>query len=149
MKAAIAKHGIRNSHLTSIAPTGTISLCADNVSSGIEPVSDYREDRIIQDFDGPRLIQVEDYGHRVFGLKGKRAEECSTDEHLAVLLCAQRYVDSAVSKTCNVSADMPWGDFKDVYMRAWKGGAKSCATHKVGGSRTGIRECAVDGACAE
>lgn len=138
LQEQIYKHGIRNSHLTSIAPTGTISLAADNVSSGVEPVFSYEYDRDIIDFDGPRTEKVVDYGLRVFGTKGKRTHECSIEDHLNVLLTAQRYVDSAVSKTCNVSPSMGWDDFKDVYMKAWEGGAKGCTTFNSGGMRTGV-----------
>jgi ribonucleoside-diphosphate reductase alpha chain len=130
--------GIRNSHLTSIAPTGTISIAADNVSSGVEPVFSLRYDRTIQVEAGERVVSVEDYGQRVFGTRGKTAAECSVDDHLGVLLTAQRYVDSACSKTCNVSPDMPWADFKEIYTRAWKGGAKGITTFNPGGNRFGI-----------
>jgi ribonucleoside-diphosphate reductase alpha chain len=84
----IRKQGIRNSHLVSIAPTGTISLTADNVSSGIEPVFAYSSMREIQYFDGPHQELVEDYGFRVFGTKGKVTKDVTIDEHLAVLAAA-------------------------------------------------------------
>lgn len=134
----IYKKGIRNSHLTSIAPTGTISLAADNVSSGIEPVFSYGYDRTVIYFDGPQVERVEDYGYKNFGVEGRTADQCSVDDHLRVLLTAQRYVDSAVSKTCNVSPDMDWEDFKNIYIKAWKRGAKGCTTFNSGGKRMGI-----------
>lgn len=134
----IYDHGIRNSHLTSIAPTGTISITADNISSGIEPVFSLRYDREIKTESGPRVVAVEDYGRKFFGVDGKTAAECTADDHLGVLLTAQKYVDSACSKTCNVSPDMPWEDFKDIYMKAWEGGAKGCTTFNPGGKRFGI-----------
>jgi len=134
----IFTHGLRNSHLTSIAPTGTISLCADNVSSGIEPVFAYEYDRTIQTVDGPIIEHIEDYGLRVFNVKGKRTQDCTIDDHLAVLEVASRHVDSAVSKTCNVDPNMPWDDFKDVYIRAWEFGAKGCTTFNPSGKRMGI-----------
>lgn len=138
VKQGIRKYGIRNSHLTSIAPTGTISISADNVSSGIEPVFSHRYDRTIQTESGERVVAVEDYGLRVYGVKGKTAAQCSAADHLGVLLAAQKYVDSACSKTCNVSSDMPWEDFKAIYMKAWEGGAKGCTTFNAGGKRFGI-----------
>ena len=142
----IAKHGIRNSHLLSIAPTGTISLCADNVSSGIEPVFAYETDRKIMAFEGERLLTVKDYGHRFLGVEGKLSADVTVDEHLRVLTCAQRYVDSSVSKTCNVPAGTSWDDFKAIYVRAWKGGAKGCTTFQVGGRRQPVMEatCRID-----
>jgi ribonucleoside-diphosphate reductase alpha chain len=135
---AIKKYGIRNSHLTSIAPTGTISLSADNVSSGIEPVFDYGFDRTVMEFGGARTERVEDYGYRVFGVRGKRARDVTAQEHVDVLVHAAKRVDSAVSKTCNVSPNMPWEDFKGLYVSAWEGGAKGCTTFNSGGKRMGI-----------
>ena len=135
---AIAKYGIRNSHLTSIAPTGTISLCADNVSSGIEPVFAYAFDRTVIEFSGPRVETVEDYGARVFGVRGKACSRVTVQEHVAALTVAAQRVDSAVSKTCNVPSDISWEDFKNVYVSAWEGGAKGCTTFRLGGKRSGI-----------
>lgn len=138
IQEGIREYGIRNSHLLSIAPTGTISLAADNVSSGIEPVFMLEAQRTIKTESGERIVDVMDYGLRMFGVKGKTAMECTADDHMKVLLVAQEYVDSACSKTCNVSPDMPWEDFKDIYMQAWKGGAKGCTTFNSGGKRFGI-----------
>lgn len=135
---AIAKYGIRNSHLTSVAPTGTISLCADNVSSGIEPVFAYSFDRTVIEFSGPRVETVEDYGARVFGVRGKACSRVTVQEHVAALTVAAQRVDSAVSKTCNVPSDISWEDFKNVYVSAWEGGAKGCTTFRLGGKRSGI-----------
>lgn len=134
----IAEHGIRNSHLTSIAPTGTISWCADNVSSSIEPVFSYSCTRILQTFDGPEKVVVEDYGYRVLGTRGKTSEFVTPDEHLAVLACASRHVDSAVSKTCNVPKNIPWDDFKNIYVDAWRMGCKGCTTYRSGGLREAV-----------
>lgn len=134
----IRDHGIRNSHLTSIAPTGTISLAADNVSSGIEPVFAYSFDRTYIDFSGPRQERVEDYGLRVFNTKGKQTKDVTLAEHLAVLTTAQKHVDSAISKTLNVPGDVSWADFKQVYIDAWKGGAKGCTTYRTDGKRGGV-----------
>ncbi len=138
VRAEIAQHGIRNSHLTSIAPTGTISLCADNVSSGIEPVFAYSFDRTVQEFDGPRVEPVQDYGVARLGVYGKVAADVSVDEHLAVLITAYNHVDSAVSKTCNVPSETSWDDFKDIYVQAWKNGCKGCTTFRTDGKRAGV-----------
>ena len=138
VRDAIARHGIRNSHLTSIAPTGTISLCADNVSSGIEPVFAYSFDRTVVEFTGPRVETVHDYGARAFGVKGKTCGRVTVQEHVAALTTAAQRVDSAVSKTCNVPSDISWEDFKNVYVSAWEGGAKGCTTFRLGGKRSGI-----------
>lgn len=134
----LRRHGIRNSHLTSIAPTGTISLCADNVSSSIEPVFAYSQRRLINFVDGKREVDLLDYGVSEFGVKGVKADRVTAQQHLDVLLTAQRWVDSAVSKTCNVSGDMPWDDFKGIYEKAWEGGAKGCTTFNKDGKRAGI-----------
>jgi ribonucleoside-diphosphate reductase alpha chain len=133
----IKANGIRNSHLTSIAPTGTISICADNVSGGIEPVFNHYYDRTIQTFDGPKVERVMDYAYSK-GVEGKTANEISVQDHLKVLLLAQSYVDSACSKTCNVGDDVTYDEFKQVYVDAWKGNAKGCTTFRLSGKRFGI-----------
>lgn len=134
----ILTYGIRNSHLLSVAPTGTISLSADNVSSGIEPVFSHFYDRTIQTFEGPRTERVEDYGYRAFGVKGKTANELSVFDHVKVLNLASEYVDSACSKTCNVGDEVTWEQFKDVYMQAYLGGSSGCTTFRASGKRYGI-----------
>lgn len=128
-------YGLRNSHLLAIAPTGTISLTADNVSSGLEPVFAHRFDRPIQTFDGPTIQKVEDYAVREWGVEGKTAGELTPDEHLDVLAACTPYVDQSISKTINVPTEIAWEDFKGVYMRAWEDGAKGCTTFRVGGKR--------------
>jgi ribonucleoside-diphosphate reductase alpha chain len=138
IRDSIKEHGIRNSHLLSVAPTGTISLSADNVSSGIEPVFSHYYDRTIQTFDGPREERVEDYAFREWGIKGKTANELSVFDHVKVLNVASQYVDSACSKTCNVGDDVSWEDFKKVYMDAYDGGASGCTTFRASGKRYGI-----------
>ncbi len=134
----IHNYGIRNSHLLSVAPTGTISLSADNVSSGIEPVFSHSYERTIQTFEGPKVEKVEDYGFRVFGVKGKTANELSVFDHVKVLNTASKFVDSACSKTCNVGEEVTWDQFKDVYMQAYLGGASGCTTFRASGKRYGI-----------
>ena len=96
VKAKIHEQGIRNSHLTSIAPTGTISLTADNVSSGIEPPFSLFYDRTITKFDGHSVERVEDFAYTQ-GIYGRTANEISAEEHLSVLALVSQYVDSAVS----------------------------------------------------
>jgi ribonucleoside-diphosphate reductase alpha chain len=130
----IRKYGIRNSHLTSIAPTGTISFCADNVSSAIEPVFGYEQKRRIIFPEGPREVVVPDYGFATLGVKGKLTAEVTASEHVAVLCIAQMNVDSAVSKTCNVPTNYPYEDFKKIYMTAFEGGAKGCTTYRPNGN---------------
>jgi len=134
----IKKHGIRNSHLTSIAPTGTISLSADNISSGIEPVFSHKYDRTIQTEAGPIVEEVSDYAYRELGVKGKTADECTLDEHLGALVVASKWVDSAVSKTMNVGEDVSWEDFKSIYVQAWRKGCKGCTTFRAAGERYGV-----------
>jgi ribonucleoside-diphosphate reductase alpha chain len=134
----VMRYGIRNSHLTSIAPTGTISLCADNVSSGIEPVFAHSFERKIETFDGPKIEEVKDYGLNKLGVKGRKSSEVSVKEHLAVLITAAQCVDSAVSKTLNVGDDVDFTEFKSIYTDAFFGGAKGCTTFRASGKRTGI-----------
>lgn len=134
----ISEHGIRNSHLLSIAPTGTISIAADNISSGIEPVFDLAMDRTVIEFDGAKQYRLEDYGYANFGIRGKTVDQCSIGDHLRVLVTAAKYVDSAVSKTCNVPKDIPYDTFKNIYIAAWQNGAKGCTTYRVGGKKEAI-----------
>ena len=134
----ILEYGIRNSHLTSIAPTGTISLSANNISSGIEPVFSHSYERTINMPDGQRQELVQDWAVREHGVYGKTADQCSVDDHLNVLLVAQEWIDSSVSKTCNIGDNVTWEQFKDVYLRAYKGGAKGCTTFRASGKRFGI-----------
>lgn len=135
----ISRYGLRNSHLISVAPTGTISLSSDNVSSGVEPVFAYEEDRDINLPQASGQYHIEDYGSRVFGVRGKTADKVSVEEHLAVLATAQYFTDSAVSKTCNVPSDTDWEDFKNIYMNAWQLGCKGLSTFQVGGKRAAMR----------
>lgn len=138
VKEAISKVGIRNSHLSSIAPTGTISLTANNVSSGIEPVFSLSYDRTIQTFEGPMIEKVEDYAYREWNISCDTADSISVQDHVGMLTASQEWIDSAVSKTCNVGSDVSWEEFKDVYMQAYDGGAKGCTTFRAAGKRFGI-----------
>lgn len=134
----IQRNGIRNSHITSIAPTGTISLCADNVSSGIEPVFSHSFERTVVEFNGTRKELIEDYGVAHLGVRGRVASEVTVQEHISVLLACVESVDSAVSKTCNVPENTPWEEFKGLYRQVWEGGGKGCTTFQTGGKRAGI-----------
>lgn len=134
----IRRHGIRNSHLTSIAPTGTISMCADNVSSGIEPVFSAVTQRPVNTPDGPVIVSMRDYALETFGTEPRVASEVTAQEHVDVLIVASHHVDSAVSKTCNVDGRMPWRDFKGLYLAAYEGGAKGCTTFNADGKRMAL-----------
>jgi len=134
----IAAHGIRNSHLIAIAPTGTISLTADNVSSGLEPVFAHEFDRVVKDFGGETTERVVDYALREWGVRGKSANSLTPEEHLDVLAACVPYVDQSISKTINVPTDISWEDFKDIYIEAWKRGCKGCTTYRVGGKRGAV-----------
>lgn len=136
----IAEFGIRNSHLTSIAPTGTISLSADNVSSSIEPVYRYHQERTVIMDAGPQTIDLYDHGFARLKVRGRRTSmgEVTAQQHVDVLTTAQRHVDSAVSKTVNCDGSMPWEDFKGIYDQAYAAGAKGCTTFNKDGKRAGL-----------
>ncbi|MGH6990364.1 MAG: adenosylcobalamin-dependent ribonucleoside-diphosphate reductase, partial [Stellaceae bacterium] len=141
IRELIAAHGIRNALLTSIAPTGTISIFADNISSGIEPVFSFKYTRNVLMPDGTRREEeVSDHAYRLFKrLKGEAAPlpDCFVDaqglapaDHLVMQAAAQRYVDSSISKTINIPVDLPFERFKDVYLRAYELGCKGCTTYR-------------------
>lgn len=131
----IKRYGIRNSHLTSKAPTGTISFCADNVSSGIEPVYDYAQERSVIMRDGPARLAVEDYGVAHLNTRGRTVVngKITVAEHVGVLCTSQMHTDSAVAKTVNVPSDMPFDEFKDVYRLVHESGGKGCTTYRPAG----------------
>ena len=137
IRKSIKENGIRNSHLTSLAPTGTISLVADNVSSGIEPIFSHYYDRTIKTFDGERVERVEDYAYKR-GVKGVTANEISVNDHVNVLALCSEYIDSAVSKTCNVGDEVSFDEFKEVYYKAWQEDCKGITTFRAAGKRYGI-----------
>lgn len=141
VRAAIAKNGIRNSLLTSIAPTGTISLFADNVSSGIEPVFSYTFTRRVLMPDGTHRDEVvSDYAYRQylkqFGEKAQlpdyfaTAMDLTPADHVAMQAAAQKHIDSSISKTINCAEDITFDDFKDIYMTAYESGLKGCTTYR-------------------
>ncbi len=141
LQIAIRRHGVRCSHFRSDAPTGSISLTADNVSSGNEPVfagEDYKVLRTVNRAEGVQEVEIEDYAHRVFGTKGRRVEDITPQEHLDVLIVASRHVDSAVSKTVNTPKSVSWEVFRNLYHDGWEKGVKALSTFRVGGKRMGI-----------
>jgi ribonucleoside-diphosphate reductase alpha chain len=134
----IKQQGMRNSHLTSIAPTGTISFTADNVSSGIEPVFQYEIDRTVQTENGAQVVRLRDYAFDRYDVRGETTEQLTVEDHLNMQIAVQPFVDSAVSKTINVGGDTSFEEFKDVYMKAWKGKLKGVTTFRLNGKRYGI-----------
>jgi ribonucleoside-diphosphate reductase alpha chain len=141
VRDGIAAHGIRNALLTSIAPTGTISLLAENISSGIEPVFAWSFTRKVLREDGTRSEEVvTDYAwrrfHEIYGEETAlpdyfvQAGDLSPNDHLAVQAAAQRHIDSSISKTINVPVDIPFEAFQDVYLNAFASGCKGCTTYR-------------------
>lgn len=150
IKADIRKHGIRNSHLTSIAPTGTISLAfADNASNGIEPAFSWYYNRVKRMPDGSKKnYVVEDHAYRVYRSMGNdvsslpesfvSALEISAMDHMLMVAEVAPYVDAAISKTVNVAEEYPYEDFKNLYLEAWKKGLKGITTYRPNSVRTAI-----------
>lgn len=142
LKAAIHQHGIRNSHLLSIAPTGTVSLAfADNASNGIEPPFSWMYKRKKRESDGSTTeYAVEDHAWRLYRELGGdvnalpdyfvSALAMSAQEHIAMMEAVQPFVDTAISKTVNIPADYPYEDFKDLYLQAWRARLKGLATYR-------------------
>jgi len=141
VRAQIAQHGIRNALLTSVAPTGTISLFADNVSSGIEPVFSFRHTRNVLMPDGNRREEeVTDYAYRLFRrVRGEHAplpdyfidaQALIPEDHVVMQAAVQKHIDSSISKTINVPAEIPFARFKDVYLQAYALGCKGCTTYR-------------------
>jgi ribonucleoside-diphosphate reductase alpha chain len=142
IKDKIRKHGIRNSHLLSIAPTGTISLAfADNASNGIEPPFSWFYTRKKRMMDGTtKDYQVEDHAWRMYRKMGGDVDnlpaafvtalEISASDHMHMVAAVAPFIDTAISKTVNVPADYPYEDFKELYTEAWKAGLKGLATYR-------------------
>ncbi len=141
VKDAIAEHGIRNALLTSIAPTGTISLYAGNVSSGIEPVFAYAYTRKVLQKDGSRTEEeVVDYAVKLyrdkFGADAElpsyfvNAQTLAPLAHVRMQAAAQKWIDSSISKTINCPEDIDFDSFKEVYMEAYETGCKGCTTYR-------------------
>ena len=155
VRKLIREHGIRNALLTSIAPTGTISLYAGNVSSGIEPVFAYTYSRKVLQKDGSRAEEeVVDYAVQLWRDRfGNRelpdcfvnAQALEPADHVRMQAAAQEWVDSSISKTINVQEDISFDAFKDVYLDAWDRGCKGCTTYRpnaVTGSVLAVNETA-------
>ncbi|CQR44687.1 Ribonucleoside-diphosphate reductase [Thiomonas sp. CB3] len=142
LRADIAAHGIRNSHLLAVAPTGTISLAfADNASNGIEPAFSWVYTRKKRMADNTtREYEVADHAWRLYRSMGRdmsalppafvTALEMSATDHMKMLQVVQPFIDTSISKTVNVPADYPYDDFKDLYLQAWKAGLKGLATYR-------------------
>ncbi|MDO5288227.1 MAG: adenosylcobalamin-dependent ribonucleoside-diphosphate reductase [Pseudomonadota bacterium] len=148
IQADIRQHGIRNSHLLSIAPTGTVSLAfADNASNGIEPAFSWGYTRNKREADGSKSsYMVEDHAFRLYralvdpqvradqpaGLPEYfvNALQMSAQEHVAMMQAVQPFVDTSISKTVNIPEDYPYEDFKDLYRQAWQAGLKGLATYR-------------------
>ncbi len=136
----VAQHGIRNALLTSVAPTGTISLYAGNVSSGIEPVFAYAYTRKVLQKDGSRTEEeVVDYAVRLWReMHGDaalpdyfvNAQTLPPLDHVRMQAAAQKWIDSSISKTINCPEDISFDDFSEVYMAAWDQGCKGCTTYR-------------------
>ena len=136
----IKKHGIRNALVTSIAPTGTISLYAGNVSSGIEPIFATEYERKVTQKDGSKVVEiVTDYAvdkwYRTNPDKELpdsfvTAQTLPPESHIKMQAAAQKWIDSSISKTINVPEGICFDDFKDVYMMAWGMGCKGCTTYR-------------------
>ena len=141
VRAKIAQNGIRNALLTSVAPTGTISLFADNVSSGIEPVFSFRHMRNVLMPDGTRREEeVTDYAYRLFRrVKGELvplpeyfvdAQVLAPEDHVVMQAAVQKHIDSSISKTINMPSEISFDRFKDVYLQAYALGCKGCTTYR-------------------
>ena len=142
IRADIRAHGLRNSHLTTVAPTGTTVLAfADNASNGIEPpfAWTYTRKKRMPD-DSTKEYAVEDHAYRIYRLRGGdtknlprsfvSALEMSAEDHMLMLKAVQPYVDSSISKTVNVPADYPYEKFQSLYVDGWKAGLKGLATYR-------------------
>lgn len=142
LRNAIRLHGVRNSHLLSIAPTGTVSLAfADNASNGIEPPFSWTYTRKKRESDGStREYAVQDHAWRLYRELGGDVEQLppyfvsalamSAADHIAMMEAVQPFVDTAISKTVNVPADYPYEDFKGLYQQAWRARLKGLATYR-------------------
>ena len=142
IKSDIRIHGIRNGHLLSVAPTGTVSLAfADNASNGIEPPFSWFYKRKKREKDGStKEYMVEDHAWRLYKEMGGDVEhlpsyfitalEMTAEDHLAMMKTVQPFIDTAISKTVNVPADYPYDSFKDLYFQAWKSNLKGLATYR-------------------
>jgi ribonucleoside-diphosphate reductase alpha chain len=139
LRDGIARHGLRNSHLTAIAPAGTISLIAGNVASGVEPIFAAEYKRNVRQQGGALTsVNVESYSlaaWRASGRRGRPPAFVTTDsiaalDQIAMLAALQPFVDNAISKTTNVREDIEFGEFSAIYRRAWELGLKGCTVFR-------------------
>ncbi|NLF37924.1 adenosylcobalamin-dependent ribonucleoside-diphosphate reductase [bacterium] len=152
IRDGILKHGIRNSHLTSVAPTGTISLYAGNVSSGLEPIFALSYTRRVRTGYGDEMTEQEvvDYAYRRYREQfpdhdPKRlppsfvtTDDISPHEHVDMQAALQHHVDSSISKTVNVPRDFPFEEFQEIYMYAYEKGLKGCTTFRPSDAIAGV-----------
>jgi ribonucleoside-diphosphate reductase alpha chain len=138
LRNKIQKQGMRNSHLISIAPTGTISFCADNISSGLEPTFALEMNRTVNTEFGLVNVLLKDYVYANYGMMGQTTDELTTDNHLDTQIACQPFVDSAISKTINVGDGVNFNEFKNIYTKAWKGKLKGVTVFRLAGKRYGI-----------
>lgn len=141
IKSKIKKYGIHNSHLITIAPTGTTSILANNISSGIEPVFDYSYSRKVLELDGTQKeYHLKDYAYALWKsinnkdtplpLQFTTAKKLSPIEHLKMQAAIQPYVDNAISKTINIPEDFPYEEFQKLYLLAYENNLKGCTTYR-------------------
>jgi ribonucleoside-diphosphate reductase alpha chain len=150
LQEAVCRHGLRNSQLLSMAPTGTISLAfADNVSNGIEPAHAWEHERKSRlSGDAARAYSVQDHSYRLyraqFGVKTPLREtfvsalEIGVREHIAMVAAVAPYIDSSISKTVNVPVDYPYSQFKNLYLDAWRLGLKALSTFRESRERESV-----------
>jgi ribonucleoside-diphosphate reductase alpha chain len=141
IRTGIAQYGIRNSHLIAIAPTGTISLLANNVSSGIEPIFNLSYERTVLNEDGGSSVYtLTDYAYQLWSNTYGRsanvpdvfitAHQVAPEKHIEMQALIQQYVDNAVSKTINIPQDYSYKEYASIYMLAYNKGLKGCTTFR-------------------
>lgn len=150
----INKFGIRNSHLLSIAPTGSISLLAGNISSGLEPIFDFEYTRGVLNTDGsPSMFKVQDYAYRLWNRKKGdeelpqsfvKATELTPEQHLKMQAALQQHVDNSISKTINIPKDFSYSSFKKIYENAYNVGVKGCTTFQPSSTRGAVLSAMTD-----
>ena len=148
LRQAVSDRGIRNSHLLAVAPTGTISLLANNVSGGIEPIFALTAERAITDIDGRvQHVGLTDYAYRAWQAAGARgplrprfltAPQITPADHIAIQASAQPYVDNAIAKTINLPEDASVADVIEIFYLADRAGLKGCTVFRSGGARCGV-----------
>ena len=150
LQDAIHLHGIHNSHLTAIAPAGSISLLANNISSGIEPVFAFSVDRLIKDGQGKTIvIPTQDYAWKLFQAQTNaqfstlpnyfvQAAEVDWRDQLKIQAVLQTHVDQAIAKTINIPVGARFDQYREVFDEAYKLGLKGCTVFRSGSNRAGV-----------